>query len=403
MYPKIQLKQGREKSLFYKHPWIFSGGLQITGGKANATSEKIPDGSVVDIVTADGNFAARGYYNSLSNIAVRILTFDEKEMIDVEFFKRRITKAWHMRHSLMNENGTNAYRVVFAESDELPGLIIDKYDEVLVMQIHTMGMDKLRPLVLEALQSTLAPKAVYERSDVAARAQDGLTDKPEGNVFGFMPPTPLTISEHGLKYFVDVAWGQKTGFFLDQRENRFSLRKYTKDKTVLNLFCYTGGFTCSAFAGGARSVTSVDIAEDAVQMCAKNVELNGFENAHTTVTADVFAYLDKAIADGTKFDIVVVDPPAFVKSQKNLDTALKAYVRLNAMALRLLNDGGILVSSSCSSYVSPEKFQGVLFHAGLKEKCVLKILEQKSQPLDHPVNLCFPEGEYLKFFVLQKN
>jgi 23S rRNA (cytosine1962-C5)-methyltransferase len=396
-YPQIQLKAGREKSLFYRHPWIFSGALQSQRDK-----EKIVDGSIVDVLTADGAFAARGYFNSLSNITVRILTFDEKELIDVDFFQKKITKAWDMRRTFIDEAGTNAYRVVFAESDGLPGLIVDKYDTVLVVQAHTMGMDMLKSMVVEALQNTLKPAAIYERSDVMVRTLEGLKDKPEGVLSGTLPVAPFTILEHGLKYLVDVAGGQKTGFFLDQRENRLALRKYTKDKTVLNLFCYTGGFSCSAFAGGASAVTSVDISEDATPVCRKNAELNGFDKNHTVVTQDVFAFLDKTIAAGTKFDVVVVDPPAFVKSQKNLETALKAYVRLNSMALRVLKDGGVLVSSSCSSYVSPERYRGVLFQSALKEKCVLKVLEQKSQPLDHPMNLYFPEGEYLKFFVLQK-
>lgn len=396
-YPQIQLKAGREKSLFYRHPWVFSGALQSQRDK-----EKIVDGSIVDILTADGVFAARGYFNSLSNITVRILTFDEKELIDVEFFEKKISKAWDMRRLFIDETSTNAYRVVFAESDSLPGLIVDKYDTVLVLQAHTMGMDILKPMVIEALQNVLKPAAIYERSDVNVRTLEGLKDKPEGVLAGTLPAAPFTILEHGLKYLVDVAGGQKTGFFLDQRENRLALRKYTKEKSVLNLFCYTGGFSCSAFAGGASAVTSVDISEDATPVCRKNAELNGFDQNHAVITQDVFAFLDKTIAAGTKFDVVVVDPPAFVKSQKNLETALKAYVRLNSMALRVLKDGGVLVSSSCSSYVSPEKYRGVLFQAALKEKTVLKVLEQKSQPLDHPMNLYFPEGEYLKFFVLQK-
>lgn len=396
-YPTIVLKPGRERSLFYRHPWIFSGALQ-----AQRDKEKIEDGAIVDVMTSEGVFAARGYYNSLSNITVRILTFDEKEMIDVKFLENKIQKAWNARRDFIDEKKTNSYRVVFAESDGLPGLIVDKYDKVLVLQAHTLGMDTLKPLVVKALQNVLKPAAIYERSDVMVRTLEGLKDKPEGVLAGILPEAPFTILEHGLKYLVDVAGGQKTGFFLDQRENRLALRKYAKGKSVLNLFCYTGGFSCSAFEGGATDVTSVDIAEGAVKMCSKNAELNGFEKNHTVVTQDVFTYLDKTIAAGTKFDVVVVDPPAFVKSQKNLETALKAYVRLNSMALRVLKDGGILVSSSCSSYVSPEKYRGVLFQSALKEKCVLKVLEQKSQPMDHPVNLYFPEGEYLKFFVLQK-
>lgn len=396
-YPTIGLKSGREKSLFYKHPWIFSGGLQSQKDK-----EPIVDGAIVDVMTADGQFAARGYFNSLSNITVRILTFEQEEMIDVKFLENKIMKAWDARRDFIDEKKTNAYRVVFAESDGLPGLIVDKYDKVLVVQFHTMGMDKLKSVVVEALQNVLKPVAIYERSDVNVRTQEGLKDKPEGVLVGSLPAAPFTILEHGLKYLIDVAGGQKTGFFLDQRENRLALRKYSKGKSVLNLFCYTGGFSCSAFEGGASDVTSVDIAEGAVKMCSKNAELNGFDKNHTVVTADVFTYLDKTIAAGTKFDIVVVDPPAFVKSQKNIDTALKAYVRMNSMALRVLKDGGLLVTSSCSSYVSAEKYRGVLFQSALKENCVLKVVEQKSQPLDHAVNLYFPEGEYLKFFVLQK-
>lgn len=450
---KLRLKRGREKSLFFRHPWIFSGAIDFEIKKVGVADGVVPggvstravafpaDGEIVDVCDSGGNFLACGYYNSKSNIAVRVLSFEKTGGIDLDFFVKKLEAAKALREEFLNGTNTNAYRLVFAESDGLPGLIVDKYDQVLVLQIHTLGMDKLRSLAVEALVKVFKPRIIYERSDVAVRRQDGLNDMPTGVLYGEMPQNgsagsedgsglpqnhsgALTqICENGVKFLVDFVRGQKTGFFLDQRENRAAIDRYVQSAgtaggaRVLNLFCYSGGFSCYALKAGASHVTSVDISKEAIDLCQKNIYLNGFvPDRHTEVCGDVFDYLEKFKA-GTraqKFDVVIVDPPAFVKSQKNLKQALKAYSRLNELALGVLREGGILVSSSCSSYVTPEMFKGALFQAALRVRtgsggstgsgvpADLVILEQKTQPFDHPLRLYFPEGEYLKFFVCRK-
>jgi len=404
---KISLKPNREKSLFYRHPWIFSGALNLS------PKEKIEDGEVVDIIDSHGNFLARGYYNSQSDIAVRILTFED-EVIDEDFFVKRLERAQAFRQPYLEGKQTNSYRLVFAESDGLPGLIVDRYNDGFVVQIHTLGMEKLKTLVVKALVKIFQPAFIYERSDVEVRRKEGLTTMPKGILFGDLSKISekklnnknaafLEIEEYGLKFLVDVVSGQKTGFFLDQRENRLALRSYVKGKRVLNLFCYSGGFSCHALAGGAAKVTSVDISEEAIALCKDNVELNGFEKErHEAVVADCFDYLESLRHRGEKFDVVVVDPPAFVKSRASIDNALKAYVRLNVAALHVLKPDGVLMSSSCSSYVTPEMFRGMLFQSALRAKTGLAIVEQRGQPFDHAMNVYFPEGEYLKFVVAQK-
>lgn len=399
-YFTVKLKDGREKSLFYRHPWIFSGAIQKIGN--------IEDGALINVVAADGRFLARGYYNSRSTIAIRVLTFEENEMIDQSFFEKKLLAALELRKKFINERETNAYRLVFAEGDGLPGLIVDKYADVLVVQIHTLGMEKMREIMVSALVKIFAPRLIIERSDVTVRRQEGLNTMPVGVLYGTFDSGLIEIIEHGLKFLVDVMHGQKTGFFLDQRENRAAVMKYVKEKRVLNLFAYSGGFSCYALRGGASRVTSLDISKDALKLCQQNVELNSFVDEsgatqrHDVVAEDVFQYLEKIATGAEKFDVVIVDPPAFVKSAKSLQNALKAYARLNEMALRVVEENGILVSSSCSSHVSSEMFKKTLFQAALRTKDDLVIVEQRTQPVDHPNKLYFPEGEYLKFFVLQK-
>lgn len=394
-YPVIRLKTGRERSLFYKHPWIFSGALEASSLRGTG------DGEITDVRDSGGNFLARGYYNSQSNIAVRVLTFDEDDIIDAGFFERRLAAAREWRKRFLESDLTDAYRVVFAEGDMLPGLVVDKYGDFLVVQFHTLGMDRLKSQVVDALVKVFGPATIVERSDVAARRQDGLNDMPVGILYGKQPEGPVKIRENGLSFWADLTGGQKTGFFLDQRENRKEIMKYVRDKSVLNLFSYSGGFSVYALAGGAGHVTSVDVSGDAIDLCRKNLMLNGFSaERFETATMDVFDFLEKAAAEKKRYDVVIVDPPAFVKSQKNIDKALKAYSQLNQMALAVLNAGGILISSSCSHFIDGEMFKKSLFQAALKAGKDLRVIEQKGQPFDHPVRLFFPEGQYLKFFVL---
>lgn len=392
MYPRVQLHSGREKSLHFRHPWVFSRAIQHV-------PKGLENGSLVHVEDSEGRCLGTAYYNGRSQIALRFLSFDEN-VIDTEFFAGKFKEKLAFRRRFLDFSDTNAFRLVFGESDGLPGLIVDVYGDFAVIQIHTLGMDRLRPMVVEALEKILKPKGIYERSDVEVRKKDGLFTMPTGVLFGKEPPADHQILEHGLKFSVDIRTGQKTGFFLDQRENRLALRKYAKGKNVLNLFSYSGGFSVSALSGGAKKVTSVDISGPALELARGNFSLNGFDpSKHVFEAKDVFDFLDDQAKNIEKYDVVVVDPPAFVKNKESLNHGANAYMKLNHKALQLLVDDGILVTSSCSSHVSQELFRTILFKSALQSHRELVVLEQKSQPSDHPLSINFPEGEYLKFVV----
>lgn len=396
MYPQITLHAGREKSVYFYHPWIFSRAIKTI-------PPKVQDGDIINVLAHDGKMLGTAYFNSKSQIALRLLSFFEEVNVDQRFLEEKFRSAYTRRLAFLDPY-TNAYRLVFSESDGLPGLIVDRYKDFLVIQIHTLGMDKLKDVIVKALKAVFQPKGIYERSDVDVRKKEGLKSFPKGVFWGEEPPESYEIEEHGLKFFVDIQQGQKTGFFLDQRANRLTLRNYCKNKEVLNLFSYSGGFSLSALQGGASKVTSVDISQSALDLAQKNFELNGYDaKKHSFAAQDVFDYLDLCLKEGRTFDLVVVDPPAFVKSKDHLKNALQAYIRLNEKALKVVKKGGIIASSSCSSHVSRDLFQMVLFKAALKTGDNLTIIETKTQPFDHPLNIRFPEGEYLKFFVCRKD
>lgn len=395
--PRVFLKAEKEKGIIKKHhPWLFSEALR----EAN----KPENGSLVDIYQSDEKtFFARGCYNQYSSISVRILTRDQKEIIDGGFFEKRFRELSQFRERFINTRETNAYRVVFGESDGLPGLIVDRYDQTYVIQIHTAGMEALKPLVIDALKKNFSPKTIYERSDVNVRLKEGLKDCPRQHIFGQNITGEIKILEHGIPFFVNVTHGQKTGFFLDQRENRKAIQKYSAGKRVLNSFCYTAGFSVYAALGGAKQTVNVDIAPEALETAKRNFQLNKLpvEN-HQFIKADVFDYLETAIREKENFDMIILDPPAFVKNKKTLKSGLSGYLRINERALTLLPKGGILVSSSCSSHVSDEMLKDTLTLASHRARCTLKILEIRHQPPDHPYNLDFPEGKYLKFWICIK-
>jgi 23S rRNA (cytosine1962-C5)-methyltransferase len=401
---RIVLKEGRERSLFYRHPWVFSGGID-----PKRSELKVEDGALVDICDHGGNFLARGYYNSKTNIAARVLTFKD-EPIDAGFFEKRFREAMQLRRPYFEGEETNAYRLVFAEGDMLSGLVVDKYDSRLVVQSHTAGMEKLMPFAVEAMVKVFLPTLVYERDNVASRREEGLEVEKEKVWYGELPAGVVRIRENGVEFDVDLLKGQKTGFFLDQRENRLACMPYFKGKKVLNLFCYTGGFSCYAAKAGAESVTSVDVSKDAIALCEKNVAMNRGEAGmhgegnvkHEAIAADAFEFLEGAIARGVKYDVAVVDPPAFVKSKKDLDGALKAYARVNEFALKVLGDDGVLITSSCSGHVTQDMFKQAIFQASLRSGDDLVVLKSLGQPVDHPNRIYFPEGSYLKFLVLKK-
>lgn len=397
-YPRISLRSGREHVVKGNHPWIFS----------QALSEQIPNlphnGAIVDIYGSDGKyFIARGYYNSNSQIVVRILTRDRTQDIDVTFFEEKFRDLEAVRKRFIDTRSTNAYRLVFGESDGMPGLIVDRYNETYVIQIHTLGMDLLKPLVVEALKRVCSPKTIYERSDVGVRTHEGLSDQPTGTLFGAEPKNEIEILENGVKFLVNVRDGQKTGMFLDQRENRKALQKYVDGARVLNCFSYTAGFSLYAALAGAIKTVSVDVSGDALATARRNFEANGLPTKHHEfVDEDVFDYLDGCIQKKMQFDVIILDPPAFVKNQKNLTKGLSGYLFINEKALRILPKGGILVSSSCSAHVTDEMFVKMLTLAASRTNCGLKVLEIRHQPPDHPFSLQFPEGKYLKYYVLLK-
>lgn len=379
-----------------RHPWIFSNALQ--------TPNDIENGSLVDIFESRGNrFMARGYYNGNSQIAVRILTLSSSEKIDTEFFVKRFEESKRVRERFIDTKKTNAYRLIFGESDGMPGLIVDRYNKVLVFQIHTMGMDRLKKEMISALEKVFKPESIYERSDIGVRNLEGLTDQPKGLVYGKPLEKEIEIMENGIPMLVNVEEGQKTGMFLDQRENRKALQTYVKDKNVLNCFCYTGGFSIYAALAGAKKVTSVDSSGPALETAKRIFERNGIPaSKHEFLDEDVFDLLEKYRLEKRRFDVIILDPPAFVKNQKSLTRGLQGYAFINQRALELLPVGGILVSSSCSAHVNEEMFQKMLAISSSKAKCTLKVLEIRNQPIDHPYNLSFPEGKYLKYYVMLK-
>lgn len=386
----IQLKKGKEESLKRFHPWIFSGAIL-------RMDEGIEEGELVKVVTFDREFVAIGHYQ-IGSIAVRILSFSDVN-IDQEFWRSRLKAALDMRVAIgIADNPTNnTYRLVHGEGDSLPGLIIDCYGKTAVMQAHSVGMHVERLHVCEALRSVMGSRVehVFYKSETTLpfKAELGQQD---GFLYGGSDDNVAV--ENGLKFHVDWLKGQKTGFFVDQRENRSLLEKYAKNRSVLNMFCYTGGFSVYAMRGGAKLVHSVDSSAKAVELTKANVELNfPSDDRHAAFCDDAFKYLD---AHDAQYDLVVLDPPAFAKHRAALRNALKGYTRLNVKGLERIKPGGILFTFSCSQVVTKENFRNAVFTAAAQSKRKVRILHQLHQPADHPINIYHPEGEYLKGLVL---
>ena len=387
--PTVQINADRTKSILAGHPWIFSGAL--------ARKPEVPDGSLVRVLAGKG-FLGVGYYNSRTDIAIRLLTRRD-EAVDAGFFEGRFRELRRRKEAWLPPD-TDAYRAVFGEADGLPGLVVDRYAGVLSVQFHTAGMEALEPLVLQGLLEAHSPASVVERSDVGARRAEGLEPLPPALLHG-APVRETEIREQGFRFVVDVMEGQKTGFFLDQRENRKALTRFCVGRSVLNCFSYSGGFSVYA-ASAARRVVSVDISKAAIGLARRNFALNGFPAPEGDfVAADVFDHL-KGLEKGA-FDLILLDPPSFAKNRRQLPNAIKAYTSLNQLALEKLPEEGILVSSSCTSHVDQGTFIKILHQSGVLAKCSLRVLDSREQPFDHPYHLSFPEGRYLKFFVLQKS
>lgn len=390
-YKKVYLKPGKEESLKRFHPWVFSGAIAKVEGEPE-------EGEVVDVYTSKKEFVACGHFQ-IGSIAVRVLTF-RQEVIDRDFWKRRLDVAKDLRRALgvLGNPNNNTYRLVHGEGDNLPGLIIDVYDHTAVMQAHSAGMHVYRMEIADALSEVMGDviQHIYYKSETTLPFKADLLATENGFIKGGSPEN--IAMENGLKFHVDWLKGQKTGFFVDQRENRSLLERYAKGRNVLNMFCYTGGFSFYAMRGGANLVHSVDSSAKAIDLTNENVELNfPGDPRHQAFAEDAFKFLDRM---GDQYDLIILDPPAFAKHRDALRNALRGYTKLNAKAFEKIRSGGILFTFSCSQVVSKENFRNAVFTAAAQSGRSVRILHQLTQPGDHPVNIYHPEGEYLKGLVL---
>jgi 23S rRNA (cytosine1962-C5)-methyltransferase len=384
----IYLKQGRERPVLHGHPWIFSGAVERIDGAPDEVG-------VADIFDYKKNWLARGLYNPKSQIRVRVLTW-EKESVDGDFFARRLRQAFALRHRHL-VRATNAYRIVNGEGDLLPGLIVDRYADFLVLQFFTAGMALFKEDLVEALASLDPVRGIFERSEGRVSGEEGL-EPAVGVLSGEAPPEKISVRELTYNFLVDIRRGQKTGFFLDQRDNRGYLSTVARDRTVLNCFSYSGAFSVYAFGGGAKEVVALDSSLSALQLAEQTLELNGFAEAPGEILkADAFAYLKEI--DKT-FDLIVLDPPSLAHKRTDLDAATGGYKFLNLHALKHLNPGGILLTFSCSQHLSIDLFQKVVFGAAIDARRKVAVIKRLGQPLDHPFSLHHPEGEYLKGLAL---
>lgn len=385
---EIKLKRGKEKAVLQRHPWIFSGALEKIMGKPE-------NGDVVKVLSANNDFLAYGYFNNQSRVAVRLLEWDENQQIDENWYAAKINQAIASRAHL-NTKDTNAYRLVFSEADFLPGLIVDQYADFLSVQILSTGIEKAKPIIISLLVKTLQPKGIFDRSDATARTHEGITAE-NGLLWGEAPAAFIAVKENGITYHINIAEGQKSGFYCDQRDNRKLLASYAEGKTVLDCFSYSGGFTLNALAEGAKSVTSVDSSALAIETLKQNIALNKFDKKKANaIQSDVNKQLRAFREEGKKFDIVILDPPKYAPSRSALDRAARAYKDLNRLGLLLLESGGLLATFSCSGAVDIETFKQIIAWAALDAGKEVQVIRQFSQPEDHPVRLSFPEGEYLK-------
>lgn len=390
----LSLKLGREKSLLRLHPWVFASAFQTP-------DVSIASGSTVSLVDANGQFLARASYSPHSQIRARVWTFNDEE-VDKEFFRRRIKAALNSRHKLQLEGQGDAQRLIHGESDGIPGLIVDRYANVLVLQSLTAGTEFWKQTFADLLVEETGVQIIYERSDADVRELEGLQPI-TGSLRGELHTSRFTIQEHGLKFIVDVQHGHKTGFYLDQHANRCRVGELSKDRDVLNCFCYTGGFSIHALANGAKSVLSVDSSADALTLLEENLRLNNLPaERHTSMEGDVFQLLRRFRDEARSFDVIVLDPPKFAPTSAHAEKAARAYKDINLLAFKLLRAGGILVTFSCSGGVDATLFQKIVASAALDAGVDAVIIEHLSQGVDHPVSLHFPEGAYLKGLVCVK-
>ncbi len=384
----LTVAQKRSGPIKGRHPWVFSGALL-------KIPEGLKSGDTVKLVDETGAFLAHGYFNSYSQIAVRLWSWDVDETIDQSFFEKRILSALDVRERFVASKETNGYRVVYGENDLLPGLVVDRYADYAVVQFHNAGIAAWKKEITAALISILEPKGIYERSDMKTRHLEAGETEEKNNLLYGKVPDQIKIKENGFTFVVDVKTGQKTGFFLDQRDKRAALQKYVKGKHVLNCFSYTGGFSVYAAAAGAKSVTSVDGSESALHLAEENFKVNKLDEKKAEfILADVKQYLPEQKKGS--FDVIILDPPAFVKDRHKVREGLQGYRKINEMALRILPENGILVTASCSAHVSMQDFRFMLSEAAARTGRTVQIIETFTHGIDHPELVAFTEGEYLK-------
>ena len=387
--PEAILKKGREKSLLRKHPWVFSGAI-------HQTDKNIHSGETVEVLSADNRLLGQGSYSPHSQIRVRMWTFGSDESFNKHFFRDRIEAAVRQRNNIGIPKQTNAYRIIAAEADGLPGLIVDRYNDILVCQFLSAGMEFNKSSVIDTLHSLPNVKTIYERSDVEVRNKEGL--KPQkGVLLGKEPADLVEIEEQGIQFHVDIKNGHKTGFYLDQRDNRLLVQSYSAGKHVLNCFAYTGGFGIAALTGGAAHVTNVEDIAGPIELIKKNLELNRIDKQKcTNIKADVFQLLRQYEKEKRTFDLIILDPPKFAESQSHMNQAARGYKDINLLAFKILKPGGLLFTFSCSGLMKMDLFQKIVSDAAIDSGRAAQIIRWLGQSLDHPVKLHIPETSYLK-------
>ena len=384
----IILKRGKEKAVLQRHPWVFSGALHELIGKPE-------NGDLVKVLAIDRSFLAYGYYNDASRVAVRLLTWEEENIPDEQWWRMRLQASVAARAHILTKK-TDTCRLVFSEADYLPGIIADKYGDYVSVQLLTAGVEKMKSVILDELQKLTNAKGIFDKSDAGARAHDGL-EGAQGLLYGVLPTEDVEVKENGIKYHINIIEGQKSGFYCDQRLNRGILSAYAKNKKVLDCFSYSGGFTLNALANGANKVVAVDSSALAISTLHKNVLLNAFDPTRVeAIQSDVNKQLRMFKEQDEKFDIVILDPPKYAPSRSALDRAARAYKDLNRLAMQLIEQGGLLATYSCSGAVDMETFKQIIAWAALDAGKEVQIIDQFVQPEDHPIRISFPEGEYLK-------
>jgi 23S rRNA (cytosine1962-C5)-methyltransferase len=386
---EVILKKGKEKAVLHRHPWVFSGAIERVKGSPK-------NGDIVKLLNTKCDFMAYGFFNDQSRVALRLLEWDENVVVDDAWFREKVGLAVKSRANILADGTTNTCRLIFSESDYLPGLIVDKYNNHLAVQILTSGIENVMPVIIDELNNLLKPESIFDKSDASSREHEGLQTLNVALTLN-SPPENVEVKENGIIYNINIAEGQKSGFYCDQRDNRKIVASYAKGKKVLDCFSYTGGFTLNSLHNGASSVASVDSSALAIETLRENIKLNNLDAAkHIAIQSDVNKQLRTFREQEEKFDIIVLDPPKYAPSRSALDRASRAYKDLNRLAMLLLNDGGLLVTYSCSGAMNMETFKQVLAWAALDAGKQVQFIYQFCQPEDHPVRASFPEGEYLK-------